>query len=206
MFEKGKKMVWRTEGKSDKKKKEKNPKLKKSKTPRKLVKSNRKEAGKNCQLTFTSKENPHQNLLLLVRSIMHFQYVLQWSEHALHKRKPKRISQIASKLCGNHFTQLTTRTKPHRSSECQHRCPCSPINFHPVPAPGDLKHRPYTCSCGFIYPIESLRLPRTNNSTMSHCPCKCHLQDFYLPKLVIKIISTLFPLWNFYLDKDQEKI
>lgn len=89
-------MVWRTEGKVNKKRKK--PKLKRRrKNPRNLVKSNRR-GRQNCQLTFTSKENSHQNLFLLVRSIMHFQYVLQWSEHTLHKKRPKRISQIAWKL------------------------------------------------------------------------------------------------------------
>lgn len=90
-------MVWRTEGKSDKTRKKleirENRKKKKKIT---LLRSNRKETGIDCQLTFHIKRKVWSKPFS--SSEKHFWYLLWWSKNALHKRRPERIRLVAAKL------------------------------------------------------------------------------------------------------------
>lgn len=98
-------MVWRTEGKSDQKRKKLKLK-KKSKTPRKLVKSNRKEAGKNCQLTFTSKEKFSSKPFSSCKKHHTFPVCTAVKRAHFTQKKAQENKPNSLKACGNHFTQL----------------------------------------------------------------------------------------------------
>lgn len=144
-------MVWRTEGKSDKKRKK--PKLKKQQNPQKISQKQQERGRQKLPINIHIKEKFSSKPFSSSKKHHAFPVYTAGKRARFTQKKAQENKPNSLKACGNHFAQLTTRTKPHRSPKCQHRCPCSPVNFHPVPAPGDLKHRPYTCFCGFIYPM-----------------------------------------------------